>query len=341
MKRHVLVLVCLMACPPVLATAPQVKSTPMNSQRKADRRIQPCQDQAPQRKIGPQGTLLWGTRRQRPREEMSSVLAWVGLGRVQLGGVALEGVSVEEGRLVAPSLKSGELEGALFQGAASDGQPVEVALCGAERSAEEPATVWYQIEMWNSKKATWENPCVATYGTPKPRALAMRSVWDKSGARHEEPGKFTFACENGAIAKCVSWGYKPWATRENRSLEDFHQACTRMARADYCGNGRSYTQDDTRIDISDELGILTRTADAAVDSRLGQLAFEAAWGPEGAVCLARMRDSRKVETILAECPGRFQVMVMEHGGGDRCTISRKGESTGMSLLRNHLYVKGE
>ena len=50
---------------------------------------------------------------------------------------------------------------------------------------------------------------VALNRVPDPRALAVSGVWDASGARQDVPGKLTFACENGAITKCISWGYKP------------------------------------------------------------------------------------------------------------------------------------
>ena len=47
----------------------------------------------------------------------------------------------------------------------------------------------------------------------------------------------TLACEGGAITKCIRWGYQPWAQHSGSSLKELHQACTRMARADYCGTG--------------------------------------------------------------------------------------------------------
>ena len=37
------------------------------------------------------------------------------------------------------------------------------------------------------------------------------------------------------------------------SLASYHQACTRMARADYCGDGTSHTQDGTWIEYYDKL----------------------------------------------------------------------------------------
>jgi hypothetical protein len=332
MKRHTLMLTCLLAGTTALAAAPSHQPQP---------RPAPCQGQAPQRSAWPNGTLLWGTTRQVAESETSSVLSSLDLGRVQRDGKVLQGVRIEGGRLVAPPHAREQLAGAVIQGSASDGQPVEVALCGVEPAAEDPEMARYRIEIWNARSATWENPCVATARVPTPRVLAVQGVWDERGARHEVPGRFTFACENGAIAKCIDWGYKPWAEKNGRSLAELHQACTRMARADYCGDGRSHTREDSPIDMYDGLEVLTRTTEATTGWDPEQASFEAAWGPEGALCLARTRGEQAVETILAQCPDRFEAGAEDLGEGDLCTVRRKGASAGAALLRNRAYVRGE
>jgi hypothetical protein len=338
MKKSALLLACLLVGAPALADAPQKKSA---SATRTARRAPPCQEQAPQRTVWPQGTLLWGTGRKVVADEKSSVLTSVDLGRVQLAGTALKGLRLEDGKLVAPSLASEELRGAVLQGAASDGQSVEVAICSAEPSRHDPNMVWYRIEVWNTVSESWENPCIANGRVPSPRALAVRGVWDERGARHEVPGKFTFACENGAIAKCIDWGYKPWAKKDGRSLGELHQACTRMARADYCGDGRSHTHDDNPIDMYDGLAVLTRTKEASAIWEPTRASFEAAWTPEGAWCMARTRDGRGVEAVLAGCPERFEAKAKDLGEGDRCTLLRKDGRTEPTLLRNHSYGKSD
>jgi len=66
--------------------------------------------------------------------------------------------------------------------------------------------------------------------------------------------------------------------------------------------------------------------------------FEAAWAPDGATCLARTRDDRAMETILQECPNRFQVgEPVDVGNGERCTVRRTDVSPGAGLLRNLSY----
>jgi hypothetical protein len=184
----------------------------------------------------------------------------------------------------------------------------------------------------------WENPCVALGRVPDPRALAVRGAWDASGARQEAPGKLTFACENGAITKCIQWGYKPWEHRAGQSLADLHQACTRMARADYCGNGRSHTHEDTAIDMYDGLGVLAKTTEASADWEPARASFEAAWAPDGATCLAHTRDGRPLEMVVQECPERLRAgAALELGKGERCTVRRTDVSPGSALLRNLSY----
>lgn len=300
-------------------------------------RSQPCQRQEPERTVWPQGTHLWGTLRQVEKEETSSVLTSVSLASLQLSGSEKKQVRLDGGRIVAPGLTSENLAGAVLQGTSSDGKPVEVALCGAEPSPGDEKMVWYHVEIWNAVSGTWENPCVATSRMLHPRALAVPGVWNSSGTRQDVPGRFTLACENGAIAKCVNWGYKPWAFKDGKPLTELHQACTRMARADYCGDGRSHTHQNTFIDMYDSLGLLERSTQATAGWDPARASFEAAWTPEGALCLSRTRDGRKLESVLSECPGRFEPVAEDLGQGDHCAYRRKGLSAQTALLRNHSY----
>ncbi len=305
--------------------------------RKGSSRSQPCQRQGPERTVWPQGTHLWGTWRQVEQEETSSVLTSVSLANLHLSAGEKKQARLEGGRISAPGLTPQNLVGAVLQGTSSDGKSVEVALCGAEPHPQDEKMVWYQVEIWNPVSSTWENPCVTTSRVLHPRVLAVPGVWDASGTRKDVQGRFTLACENGAIAKCVNWGYKPWALQDGRPLTDLHQACTRMARADYCGDGRSHTHQNTSIDMYDSLGLLTRSTQASAGWDPTRASFEAAWTPEGASCLARTRDGRKLDSVLAECPGRFEPVAEDLGQGDRCTHRRKGLDGKTALLRNRSY----
>ena len=95
----------------------------------------------------------------------------------------------------------------------------------------------------------------------------------------------TFACQGYALYKCVALGYAPWVNFDGQSLADYHQACTRMIRADYCGDGRSWTKDGTWINLYDNISLQQDEADWAM---------EAEWTPLGARCLSHQRiQSRK------------------------------------------------
>jgi hypothetical protein len=118
--------------------------------------------------------------------------------------------------------------------------------------------------------------------------------------------KITFACETGAIGKCVErMGYKPWApaateckqicikipfgsplcrkqcTTPTREL--LHEACVRMVRADYCGDGTSHTVDGVSIDVWDYAGFDAMTPISVAPDGYGH---EGEWTPNGARCLS-------------------------------------------------------
>jgi hypothetical protein len=284
-----------------------------------------CRHRSSSRWYGNQGTLLLGTRQtwteESTAEERTSVLA-----SANLDGDAAA-LRLHDGHLVGKSVV-----GSVVQGESSGGQPVEVAICGAEPAPGDAGVVWYRIEAWNPVARDWENPCVATRAVPDPRALVLAGTWDATGAHRDDARKITFACEAGALGKCVAWGYKPWASVNGKSLADTHQACTRMLRADYCGNGRSHTQPGIVIDYYDPAGVASRTTRASAAWNPAQASFEAAWATDGASCLSRTRDGRALEEVLHECPGRFKAGAVDLGDGDQCLKQRTHPST--ALLRN-------
>jgi hypothetical protein len=353
MKKHLLALLFLQLPALASASAPSAKPAAVKSTgtvavvSDAERYARRCQTQSPHRIGRPQGTMLWGTKRswdtEKTAEERGSVLVSADLAPLRKAEAGVKALRLEGGHLVAAldpkaGASTSGVVGTVLQGTASDGKPVEVAICGAEPSAQDPGMIFYRIEAWNSVAQEWENPCVALGDVPDPRALAVGGVWDTSGAHHATPGKLTFACENGVITKCVLFGYKPWAHHDGKPVASLHQACTRLARADYCGNGRSHTRDNTPVDIYDRLGLLQRASEASAVWDPAKASFEAAWGPDGATCLARTRDGRAVDTILQECPGRFQAgEPVDLGDGERCTVRRKDVSPSAGLLRNLSY----
>ena len=107
--------------------------------------------------------------------------------------------------------------------------------------------------------------------------MFVPGAWDETGAHVAERGTLTYACMDGVIAKCVDWGYAPWTVGS-----ELHATCTRLARADYCGDGRSWTMNGTLIDVYDARGVLEPLHDP-------EFSFEAAWAEHGAVCVHATR----------------------------------------------------
>jgi hypothetical protein len=111
-------------------------------------------------------------------------------------------------------------------------------------------------------------------------------------------GGLKITCTSGAIGKCIRFGYHPWKTAaDGRPMADYHAACVRMVRADYCGDGKPNTEDGTIIDMYDRVGV------QQPDMLPGQ-SFEAAWGPDGAVCVARTRKPLllNLDRLKQQCP---------------------------------------
>jgi hypothetical protein len=150
-------------------------------------------------------------------------------------------------------------------------------------------------------------------------AFPLRGQWDGEGQRVSDSG-FTLTCAAGAQGKCVRFGYKPWkASADGTALADYHQTCIRMVRADYCG-GRGTTNDGMLIDLYDGIGIQRQAA----PEEASDLRFEAAWNPEGAVCVAHTRvpANMSMQALAESCPRlRFRL------GDAACspeTVSRYG-----------------
>jgi hypothetical protein len=143
------------------------------------------------------------------------------------------------------------------------------------------------------------HPYCAPDSEGKSRAIPVAGAWRADGT-FTASDQITFACTSGAIGKCIRFGYKPWQTHQGVALRDYHQACVRMVRADYCGDGHAHTRDGTNIDIWDGLGVQVRTPNIAHPE-----VFEAAWGPDGAVYVNAPRWSDDLAKLIAECPSKL------------------------------------
>ncbi len=155
----------------------------------------------------------------------------------------------------------------------------------AQDASDADGDVWlHRFTVRDAGTGSWGELCIAgPDGTVAGFPLA--GSWTADGRHLQGSSGFTVTCTAGAIGKCVRFGYKPWRDAAGVSLWNYHQACVRMVRADYGGDGTGYTRTGTLVDIIDWLGIQRPGSDPP--SR--NLQFEAAWGPDGAVCVRRTR----------------------------------------------------
>jgi hypothetical protein len=126
-----------------------------------------------------------------------------------------------------------------------------------------------------------------------------------------EPAAFELVCTSGGQGKCVRFGYRPWEQAANGGgMREYFNACVRMLRADYCGDGNGWTRDGTMIDLWDDRGI--QTSDSGSDAAFS---FEAGWTPEGAVCVAHSRIPENIglEALKTYCPRLAAVATCDEG----------------------------
>ncbi|MBC8071058.1 MAG: hypothetical protein IAG13_22225 [Deltaproteobacteria bacterium] len=156
------------------------------------------------------------------------------------------------------------------------------------------------------------------------RGVFVAGGWDARGAHADDTDVVTFSCEDGVIAKCVGWGYSPWDTDAQT-----HQGCTRMARADYCGDGVSWTLDGTIVDLYDRLGVQQMTPDS-------RFRFEAAWGPDGAICASRTRYEivDDGDVVLPPCLAALpECESLDDAAAQGATLANRSEPTTIDACR--------
>jgi hypothetical protein len=186
-----------------------------------------------------------------------------------------------------------DLVGTRFAATLVDGSTVPMRIAGVvrhENPDDEPPPLPrqrdYVIEY--SSGGRWASLCPseAPGAIPIVGSFGHTPQGHLSGDYDPTPTRVTFACRDGVAAKCQGWGYQSW----NRERVPYLQACTRMARADYCGNGHSRTVDGTMINYLDLHG-----QPLAPLHPLPGFVPEAVWGtgganaPSAAICLSRTR----------------------------------------------------
>lgn len=205
----------------------------------------------------------------------------VSLNGVSLNGTSLNGVSLNGTKLQFSGMSSVTgIQGAKLNGQLSNGSTLSLRIDTARQGASPNTDVhFYKVSYFAD--SIWKPLCGSAGGVAV-EAIPLAGRWDYSqgtttgGSWLNESNTFTFACVNTALGKCVDLGYKPWTSRSGTALRPFHQACTRMLRADYCGNGTPYTLDGTTLNLYDKLGVQVDTE--------AWLA-EAEWNDRGATCV--------------------------------------------------------
>lgn len=232
-----------------------------------------------------------------------------------LSAVAVEGtrfkVTLSDGR----TLMSNQLVGATLTLAMAGGT-ARVRIDAIERDPEdkignfrEADGVWLHTLSVQRADGSWTSLC-----KPGPdgrqQGFPVAGTMSPDGRmRLATPDRFEITCTSGAQGKCIRFGYKPWQTlSDGRLMLEVYNACMRMVRADYGGDGKATTLDGQSIDIYDFIGVQKPDMDPAQD-------FEAGWTADGAVCVrhVRVKQNTSLDTLESSYPrskGRT---------GDACT----------------------
>lgn len=167
----------------------------------------------------------------------------------------------------------------------------------------------YLLSFFDDATGTWR-PGLSDEAGNALWAIPLAGYWNiapsdlgtaRGGRWVDAPDAITFAARGFVLAKCVELGYRPWEPQ----LTQLHQTCVRALRADYCGDGRTFTRDHTLIDLYDVLGVQVRETDPAPGAPERTWTPEAEWNADGARCLAgeRIQDWEPGESPDATCFG--------------------------------------
>ncbi len=147
----------------------------------------------------------------------------------------------------------------------------------------------YRLQYRATPAGAWTDPCMGAEAVP------LLGTFSTAGLHEDTGGQISFACADGVAFKCFDWGYRPGGIRAAESWQ-IHQACTRMARADYCATGTPHTHEGTLISIFDDVGINPEPPATfyGLDQwtpPVDRMYFEAGWRGEAepAVCLSKLR----------------------------------------------------
>jgi hypothetical protein len=227
-----------------------------------------------------------------------------GVRSVEVNGTAFR-VTLSDGQTIAQN----QLPGTILALGDGTGRQRRIRIDGVERDHQDAAgeVVLYTLSEQDPGSGEWRNLCLPD---PDGRRLGfpLAGAFASDGRYEPTHGGILLTCTGGAEGKCVRFGYKPWGHGpDNVSLAPYFQACVRLIRADYCGDGIGHTRDGTSIDIFDTIGIQRNETTPG-------MTFEAAWREDGAVCVrhTRLPDVLDSAALGADCPR------LKHSIGETC-----------------------
>jgi len=206
-----------------------------------------------------------------------------------LQSVEVEGTEFKATFADGRVLRSRDLVGATLT-IALDAQTVRVRIDAVERDPDaKVGVVWLHTFSPQGADGVWRNICnPGPDGRRQGFPIVGRVRPGDAALDPAEPGVFDITCTGGARGKCVRFGYGPWPNpRSAIPSYDLYNACIRMVRADYSGDGKGTTRDGQPIDLYDRFGIQRPTDDTT-------FAFEAGWTRDGAVCVRHVRVEENV-----------------------------------------------
>ena len=227
------------------------------------------------------------------------------------GGIAGAGASVRAPpliELVGTRLRARLADGSVREGAALVGgvltlsagdRILRVRLVGIDgASHDSDRQIWlYDFRVVATSGA--EQPLCEPDSDGRRFALPIAGRSDGAGIlTAPESGAIELVCTSSPQGKCVRLGYAPWRRgSDGRPMLDWYNACVRMMRGDYCGDGQPFTRNGTRIEIYDHVGVRR-------PGRNRSFRFEAAWDSRGAVCVAHTRIPELIELddLVRRCP---------------------------------------
>lgn len=191
---------------------------------------------------------------------------WLRLDKVEIVSGRLRG------RRGATFYHDDELLGSRWLLSPIEGSPVEMWI--SEYTVISSAQTRYTFQTLDANGAVVHVCDPTPQGDHSAVPVKDRTVDPATGEAAFRARTLYLACVSGAVGKAYTWGYSP-------SQPADLTAAIRMVRADYCGDGTSWTTAGTSVQVHDAWGINTFAQ--------ASQANEAVWTATGLACLSQPR----------------------------------------------------